>query len=202
MHWMLYLPPRKGVKMSVYYSFYLGKQDGDKIVPVGPFDESGKLVPCLFCCGETYGLRDYFIKTDKSILSDRFSNFDEFEDIYVCAYNELPNDSFIKSGYYLIDDVERYKDDESLIYWGEIFYDRLSPEAYAAKMTSEIAVGPPSPYKDEFGNEIRPHSVSDYMYFSYIDYASKEYLSHEIKSVLDLFVVNPGSDYVVIMEVS
>lgn len=187
--------------MSIYYSFYLGKQDDDKIVPVGPFDESGKLVPCLFCCGETYGLRDYFIKTDKSILSDRFDNFDEFEDIYVCAYNELPNDSFVKSGYYLIDDVERYKNDESLIYWGEIFYDHLSPEAYAAKMTSEIAVGPPRPYKDEFGNEIRPHSVADYMYFTYIDYASKEYLSHEIKNILYLFSEDPGDDYVVIMDV-
>lgn len=188
--------------MSTYYSFYLGKQDGDKIIPIGPFDRSGKLVPSLFCCGDTYGLRDYFMRIDKSKLSDDFGNFDEFEEISICDYKDLPGDSFVKSGYYLIEDVERYKQNENLIYWGEIFYDHLSPEVYAAKMSTELALGPPKLYKDDFGEEIQPHSVADYMYFTYIDYASEEYLSHEIKSVLSLFVDDPGDDYVIVMEVS
>ena len=198
--------------MSTYYYFYLGKMKDGKVEPVGPYDKNGKLLSMFYLCGTTYDMGEYFYKIWKSAISDELkksfpqSSEDEelfaprVEELRVCSFSKLPNDDFVKSGYFLIDDVNEYMETGYKSYYDDIFYDTLKPEIYVAKMANELKFGPPKHREDEFGNDITPHSCGDYMYFAYPDYNSKEYLVHRFKQVVDMFDYD-YDDYVVIMEI-
>ena len=97
----------------------------------------------------------------------------------------LPKGSFIKRGYYLIEDVSQYLSEDEGYFDG--FYDKLEPEIYAAKLLNESKVGPPQPQKDCEGNDYTPHAASDYMYFAYCDYESEEYEAHLLRSAMDAY---------------
>jgi len=96
-------------------------------------------------------------------------------------YNEMPKGEYLKKGYCLIEDIERFEDDECYF---EGFYDWLTPEIYAKKLENELKFGAPEPVKDDFGEEYSPHSMRDYGFYRWIDYDSPEYETHVIRNSL------------------
>lgn len=90
------------------------------------------------------------------------------------------NDNFVKSGYFLIEDVNLYQNAEDK-YDLDIFYDKLSSEAYSGLVANDVQTH----FEDDgYGEHLLVHGWKDYMYFAYPDYNCKEYLIHELKVLL------------------
>ena len=189
------------IELSWYTSFYLGIQDNDgKIRPYGPYSSlSNKMRPIIETSASfTSNLKDYFnaIPDDAWTpeLEKEFSyTFDgektRSDYIGYLPLSQLPSGDFIKTGYFLIDEIDRYvksqTDDE---WYFDGFNDVLTPEAYVRMVENEIKFGPPRKKIDEFGEEVTPHSASEYAYFSYPEYQCKEYeafLIRQVASMLD-----------------
>lgn len=180
--------------MSWYYSYYIGRKKGDKIELIGVYDNKGKIYPALELSRSfASSLKNRFIRYDGEIIND--TNRSDL--ISVLPYRELPKDDYIKSGYFLIKDVEKYlinKDSYGL------FYERLSPEVYVEKLKTESVLGVPKQKKDDEGYDIETYSCSDYMYFSYPDYFSEEYESFIIKEIIDVYgLLDKDDDVVIVM---
>lgn len=167
--------------MSYYYSYYLGYKHEGKIFPLGPYNAFGKLHSVVTRSrGFASDLHESFYDVGEDLVSDELRK--EFEytdwngekrvDLRYLPLKELPSGSFIKTGYFLIDDVKRYEE-----YHGTdgIFFEHLSPTVYAAMAQHEAQFGKPGPKKDDFDEEYQPYSASDYMFYAYPDYHSKEY---------------------------
>lgn len=181
--------------MSWYYNYYLGYKKDGKIYPLGLFDGDGK-IHNVFSRSRSFAshLWEKFrpIKDDEITdeLKKAFPYEFEADDDNSCfraprmevlPESELPNSDFVKSGYFLIDDVVQYResgnDSEGL------FYDRLSPEVYAARLPIDMKKSTKPKrravsYEEDEGEE---HLATDYMYFCYPDYDCVEYESHMIK---------------------
>lgn len=195
--------------MSFDYYFYLGKRSEDgQIETVGPYNRCGKLLPMEWLCDTTYDLMDYFRKMRDDEISDSIKkdlpaygcdDNERFTSLYVCSFSVLPKDDYIKSAYYLIKDVDVYMKEGYKGYWDDLFYDYMTPEIYMAKAANEMKFGPPRYREDEFGNDVTPHSCGDYMYFTFPDYQSKEYLIYHFREIVEMF--DEGGDYVIIMDV-
>ena len=95
--------------------------------------------------------------------------------------NELPTGSYIKKGYFLIDEVKRYEDSENRYFDG--FYDYISPAVYASMAQNERQFGKPERRQDDYDEWYYPKSASDYMYYAFPDYESREYEAEIIRSV-------------------
>jgi hypothetical protein len=124
-------------------------------------------------------------------------------DVNMLFPSELPEGTFIKSGYFLIDDVKYYLERNL---WDphdyDIFYDTMSPEVYAAKLKNEIALGKREYLVDDDGEEIRLPSCGDYMYFSYPDYCSEEYEAEVLRQmVMPYNFTLPDGCEIVILEI-
>lgn len=204
--------------MSWYYTYYLGIQDENgKIKPLGPYDCNGKLHEVVERSRsfET-GLHDSFTEIPDEAWSDElFAEFSykdrdndsahKYDYMSYCPIKELPSGSWIKSGYYLTDDIDQYMKslDNPDEYYFEGFYERLSPEVYARRMENELKFGPPKPKKDCEGNEFETHSVSEYSYYCYPDYNCKEYdastLRRTAEMLMESYDVPKGSRIVVIL---
>jgi hypothetical protein len=175
--------------MSTYHCYRIGYIKDGKIYPLGPCDANGEF--------------KYAVEKSQSFASDLYEDFyvvreeqisDELRKLYETTdwngnkvvdvkylpVDELPSGSFVKSGYFLIEDVIRYEKDPEAIYF-DGFYNSLSPTVYAAMLHNEKIFGKPNPVRDEFDNEIQLHSASDYMFFAYPDYSSKEYEANIIR---------------------
>ena len=176
--------------MSTYYNYYIGYRDKDTglLYPLGPFDCFGNL-KAVISRSRSFAsdLHDDFYPIDDDNVSKELKEnlgYKEsdgtysFEGKYLDA-KDLPSGNYIKSGYFLISDIEEYIktdcDSEGL------FYDKLTPTMYALKMHNELAFGPPKEKLDCEGNVIEQYSCADYAYFSYPDYLSKEYESDVIR---------------------
>ena len=186
--------------MSWYYSYYLAYRQNNIIYPLGMFDYKGHIRP-VFSKSRSFAsdlYEDFWRIDNEGIkLSEEFvkairseycmGGNDDFDTTFVSYLpaNKLHYYKQIeKRGYFLIDDINRYLEDE---YAEDCFYDYLSPEVYAMKMESELKFGPPQPSKDDEGYEYTPHSVRDYAYFVYIDHNSIEYETNQLLDALDIY---------------
>lgn len=177
--------------MSYYYNYYIGCKKDGKIYPWGPYTADGKLRP-IICRSRSFAsdLHDYFRYVSEEEMSDELREEFEYEDwngskrveVKYISESELPNDDFIKRGYFLINDVKvkAYKGD-----FYDDFDDPISPEIYAAKLQHELTFGKNQPIKDCEGNDYIEPNASDYMYYAYPDYRTKEYESHILRQTLE-----------------
>lgn len=181
--------------MSYYYNYYIGyrnKTDG-QFYPLGPYDSFGKF-KTVICRSRSFAsdLHDDFhyindTEVSKELLDtlgyEDMSGAMKFEGKYL-PLNELPSDNYIESGYFLLSDIEEYfKTDGDT---EDIFYEKLTPIAYALKLKNEITFGPPKQEFDCEGNPLEVHSCGDYGYFSYPDYHSKAYEVNRIKQAIEM----------------
>lgn len=179
--------------MSYYYNYYLGYEKDGKLYPLGPYDDKGKLHSVL-CRSRSFAsdLHRQFCSVQEGQISEELRKEFEWEDwngekavhVKYLPANQLPNGSFFKSGYFLIEDVQRYeKEGRPEDFDG--FYEYMDPTTYAAKAMNELHFGMLSKL-DEDGQELN-HSAVEYMYYVYCDYNSEEYEAHVLKLALSSF---------------
>lgn len=167
--------------MSYYYNYYIGYKHDGKLFPLGPYSATGKLKPAV-CKSRSFAsdLHDDLNYVQEDMISDElrkeftYKNYngeDVMEQIRYCMLQDLPASDGFTRGYFLIDDVKLFEEDRS----ADVFYDKLSPEVYAAMLKNELLLGKPASEKDCEGEEYQPKSASDYMYYAYMDYSSKDY---------------------------
>ena len=195
--------------MSYYYNYFIGYKDGEnKIYPVGPFDMDGKIHPVLSRSRSfASDLHEEFFVVNPDMRSEALNKHFSYENYkgetelervqYLPAKN-LPAGSFVKSGYFLSDDILRYREDNDA--W-DLFYDHMTPEEYAMRMQNELTFGKPAPKLDEEGEEMPVKTCADYAYFAYEDTACKEYESNVIRHALAAFEfvkIPEGAEFVVL----
>lgn len=181
--------------MSYYYNYYVGyKQDG-KIYPWGPYDAKGNLHPVV-CKSRSFAsdLHESFYTVAEKEISDELRK--EFEwtdwnnekhiDVKFLPVKELPETDFIEKGYFLISDVKIYEDEENPYFVEDIFCDRISPQVYTALLDKQLKFGENKPKKNDEGNEYTEHNASDYMWYAYPDFNSKEYEAFMILKAIDI----------------
>lgn len=172
--------------MSYYYNYYVGYRKDGKFYPLGPYDRFGK-IKSVMSLSRSFAsdLHEEFWPITEAQISDELRKEFEYEDLngnrlvhvkYLNVEN-LPDNNFIKTGYFLIEDVQRYEKAKAYnATWDfDGFYDHIDPITYVAMLQNERMLGRPQPQKDEFGEEYTPHSVADYMFYAYPDFYSKEY---------------------------
>lgn len=185
--------------MAAYYDYYLGYMKDNKIYPLGLYNAEGKMVPV--------------ISDSQSFASDLYELFDEvqieqfsdelkkefsytvygsdtvLEQVRYLKISDLPTDSYIKSGYFLISDIDKYESCKSDDYFDEreLFYEHLTPVSYSAKAMNELKFGKPTPELDCEGEELPVYSAGDYAFYAYPDYHSKEYDASFIRRIADKF---------------
>lgn len=199
--------------MSWYTTYYLCWQDKDgKVRPLGPFNYRGDLMSVISTSRSfTTDLKEVFDPLPDEAWTEElekefsYEGYDDDKRRYDLEYlplKDLPRGSYLKAGYYLIDDIDTYlksKTDDSVYFDG--FYDSLSSEAYMRKMENELKFGPPKPQQDCEGETYTPHSCADYAYFMYPEYQSKEYEAYLLRTVADIlddYRMPEGSQIVVI----
>lgn len=194
--------------MSWYYTYYIGHKKADgKIHLLGPYNVDGKLCPALersrnytselyedFCVPKEDELSDQVKQKFKGYIDDRL--------LSVLSYKDLGSTNFIKAGYFLIDSVNRYlqvKDNLLDRYDIEnLFYERLTPEAYAGKFLAESGgASVPKKYDCE-GEEIEFHPYTDYMYFAYPDYDCIEYETFLLKNACEMMEYYGAGDVITV----
>lgn len=179
--------------MSWYYTYYVGFEREGKIYPFGPYTAEGKLRPVISRSRSfASDLHNRFYDISKEMVSEEFRNEflkdsegDEEEELRDLAYlsylpiDELPKGDYVKRGYFLIDEVEKYEKDPSDAYMTS----PISPVIYAKKMENELKFGPNKPKKDAYGDEYYEPNASDYTYYAYPDYECEEYEAERIRNV-------------------
>lgn len=178
--------------MSYYYNYAIGYIHEGKLYPLGPYTRKSD---------GTYDLK-YVISRSRSFASNLHEQFwelapamysnallEEFPKESYCNLryldaSKLPTGPYIKSGYFLIEDVRRYElmngfDTQDL------FYDSVSPTIYSQLLQNELMFGKPDLEKDCAGEEYRPKTASDYMYYAYPDYYSPEYEAEVLRQAID-----------------
>lgn len=179
--------------MSYYYNYFIGYRKNGKIYPWGPYTADGELKPIISKSRSfASDLHAYFHYVSEEEMSDELRKEFEYEDwngnkrieVKYISENELPIGSYIKTGYFLIKNVQAYEKNE---YGGnfEGFYDVISPEVYAAKVQHEMMFGKNQPKKDDEGYEYTEPNASDYMYYAYPDYRTKEYESCILRQTIE-----------------
>ena len=181
------------INLSWYVNFYVAYQTSDGMIyPYGPFDYSGDY-KCIHWTSRSFttDLKDSFDTVKKEQVSkeliDAIYN-SEIDDDYelsmywgICPLENLPSGDFIKSNYYLIDDIEKYQKDKHA---EDLFYDSLDPITYNLKSQNELKFGKPTETTDEWGDKYTPYSCADYAFFTYADYDCKEYEAHKIRIIV------------------
>ncbi|MCR4805731.1 MAG: hypothetical protein K5981_08775 [Clostridia bacterium] len=178
--------------MSYYYNYYVGYKKDGKIYPWGPYNANGKLEP-MVCRSRSFAsdLHEEFYAVSDDEVSEELRKEFEYEDwgnikrldVKYLLEKDLPTGSYIKTGYFLIKDVQAYENDEYGDFEG--FSDVISPEVYAAKLQHEMMFGKNQPEKDDEGYEYTEPNASDYMYYAYPDYETKEYESFILRQLID-----------------
>ncbi len=184
--------------MGIQIDYYIGYQMPDrKIYPMGPYDKNGKLHAAMWRTGSgSSELYNDFYGMGAHMISDELRK--EFEyvdwkgektvDVRYMPVTDLPNGSFIKSGYFLLEDINYYqtKEDDDPTY-EDIFYDKMTPLEYAERLRNEIILGDPPKQYDCEGEELEIHSVRDYAYFAYPEYRSPEYEAMLLREAAEVY---------------
>lgn len=178
--------------MSYYYNYYIGYKKDGKIYPWGPYNANGKLEP-MVSRSRSFASdlhKEFYPVSDEEVSEELRKEF-EYEDwneakrldVKYLSENDLPTGSYIRTGYFLIKDVEAYANDEHGNFEG--FYDVISPEVYAAKLQHEMMFGKNQPKKYDEGYEYTEPNASDYMYYAYPNYETKEYESFILRQLIE-----------------
>lgn len=183
--------------MSWYYTYYLGYRKDKMIYPYGPFDKDGNW-KCVLCLSHSFAsdMHEDFGKIKEEEISEpirkKFEctswNGEKEVNVWTCNLNNLTNGSFIKTGYYLIEDVVSYEKNHDPF---DLFYDCLDPITYAAKAANEARFGAPKPKKDAEGYEYCEHSCADYMFYAWPDINSEEYEAFLLKKTAEMLESYP-----------
>lgn len=182
--------------MSTYYCYYIGYIKDDKIYPLGMYDNKGKMKPViedsrsfasdLWEMFDCVGANQFSEELEKEFSYTVYGEDHNRERLMYLKVKDLPTDSYIKTGYFLISDIERFENDtyEDI---SELFYEHLSPVAYHAKFNSELVFGKPEPKVDCEGEEFPVYSAGEYAYYAYPDKRSREYDAELLRTVADQF---------------
>lgn len=181
--------------MSWYYTYYIGYMDKNKkLYPLGLYDCFGGLHPVIEKSRSfASDLHHRFNQITDDNVTDELKKEFSYKDydgesqfdtngLSFCPVSELPKGDYIKKGYFLINEVQEFLESDA----PNVFSERLTPEVYAGKMMSEAKFGAPETIVDKYGDEYKPHSASEYMYFAYPDYDSEEYEADLLKEVMDM----------------
>ena len=194
--------------MSWYYTYYIGHKKADgKIHLLGPYNADGKLRPALersrSYASELY--KDFYIPKEDELsdqVKQKFKGYIEDRLLSVLSYKDLGSTDFIKTGYFLIDSVNRYlqtKGDLDKYEVEGLFYDSLTPEAYAGKMVAEVnKTDIPKVKYDWDGEETEFHPYTDYMYFAYPDYDCIEYETFLLKNACQMMEYYGAGDVITV----
>lgn len=175
--------------MSYYYCYTIGIMDKEgKIKPFGPYDANGNLKYVIEKSRSfASDLHEDFYEVKKEQITDELYkqfSYKEWDgkEIFKVKYLPIENltiKSYLKKGYFLIDDVQAWEQggDDNL------FCNMITPEVYTEKMRNELTFGKNQPKEDEYGNKYTEPNASDYMYYAAIDYNSKEYEAEQIRNV-------------------
>lgn len=185
--------------MSYYYNYFLGyrnKEDG-LFYPLGPYDMNGNLHD-VFSKSRSFASdlhkRFYMIPKDK--FSDALrkeytyegytlTDEEELADVRYLPVSELPTGSYLKKGYFLIDDIKQYEKNDGDSW--DLFYDYIPVTIYAQMMKNELTFGKPKNIYDCEGEEIDVHSCSEYAFYMYPDYNSEEYESFLLREAIEMY---------------
>lgn len=176
--------------MSYYYNYYVGYKIDGKVYPFGPYNSTGKLKEVITKSRSfASDLHEVFYRVAKEEISDELRKEFEYEDwngnksvnVKMLPIKELPSGSYIKKGFFLVEDVLRYEDPDNDYFDG--FYEYVSPSVYASMVQNEVQFGKPERKLDDCDNWYCPKAASDYMYYAYPDYNSKEYEAEMVRSV-------------------
>lgn len=176
--------------MSYYYNYYVGYKIDGKVYPFGPYNSTGKLKEVITKSRSfASDLHEVFYRVAKEEISDELRKEFEYEDwngnksvnVKMLPIKELPSGSYIKRGFFLVEDVLRYEDPDNDYFDG--FYEYISPAVYASMVQNEVQFGKPERKLDDCDNWYCPKAASDYMYYAYPDYNSKEYEAEMVRSV-------------------
>lgn len=196
--------------MSYYYNYYIGYRHEDKIYPFGPYNSLGELKDVISRSSSfASDLHEDFYPIKEKEISDELRKEFEYEDwngnktvkVKLLPIDELPSGSYIKNGYFLIEEVQRYEEDGGYDFDG--FYDHVSPAVYASMAQNEAQFGKPERRKNDYDEWYYPKTASDYMYYAYPDYESREYEAEMIRSVarmLEEFSKLPGDAELLALE--
>ena len=176
--------------MSYYYNYAIGYIHEGKLYPLGPYTRKSD---------GTYDLK-YVISRSRSFASNLYERFwelppamysnallqefpkESYPNLKYLDAGKLPTGSYIKSGYFLIEDVMNYEKGYDV---QDLFYDSVSPTVYSQMLQNEIMFGKPEMEKDCEGEEYRPKTASDYMYYAYPNYYSAEYEAEVLRQTID-----------------
>jgi len=174
--------------MSYYYQYFIGYEKNQKIYPYGPYDCNGKLKPVVEKSRSfASNLHDSFFTVINEQISEELRKEFEYEDylgekkvdIKYLPFCNLPNGEYIVKGYFLIEDIQAWKQggDDSL------FYNVIDAHTYNELMKKELVFGKNQPEKDDEGFEYTIPNASDYIYDAIPNYNSKEYEAELIRQV-------------------
>ena len=197
--------------MSWYYNYYIGREKDGKYYPWGVYDAEGKIHPVM-TISHSYAsdLHRYFHRIPDEMISEplrkefesRCWNGDISVNVRYLPIEDLPKGDYIRTGYFLISDVEDYERSKQEDTCFDGFYDRKSPQIYAAMMQKELTFGKNTPVKDIEGEEYTEKNASDYMYYAYPDYTSIEYEAFLLRKAAEMLQNDMDSDtdrYVILM---
>ncbi len=185
--------------MNIYQiAYYLGYRKEDKIYPLGPFNEKGKLKPILL---RSYDTLHSFDCEKVEVTDSEFSEelYKEFEcdgdkrknkryhvPLKKIMLKDLPEGSFISRGFFPVNEVNDYEKSDGT---KRCFYDFKTPSVYAELLKNEIQLGKKTHEYDEY-EQVNYHYATDYMYYAYPDYSSKYYEAFLIKMFADVLRFN------------
>ena len=187
--------------MSYYYNYYVGQKRDGKIYPWGPYTASGKLLPVLSksrsCASE---LHQRFHKVSEAQVSDELRERFEEEsllnpkvkivNVKYLPVDDLPKGSFVKSGYFPIEEVMAYESDDSDDYF-DGFSRPIPPHIYAAMFENQRMLGA----------ENQDRNAADYMFYAYPDFNSEEYeadVLREAAEMLKTYMEPEGTEFVIL----
>lgn len=183
--------------MATYYEYYIGYMKDDKIYPLGMYDNKGNMKPViddsrsfasdlweLFDC---VGDNQFSEELEKEFSYSVYGTDRVREYLRYLKVKDLPTKSYIKKGYFLISDIERFENNDPYDDISDLFYEHLSPVAYSAKVMNELKFGKPTPELDCEGEELPVYSAGDYAFYAYPDYHSKEYDAELLRTVASQF---------------
>lgn len=200
--------------MSYCYTYYIGYlADDGKVYPLGPYNYFGDLCPILSRSGSfASDLYESFKRIEKSAASDKLKaefpyefeteNDSKYTSIKMFEVDKLPTDSFVKSGYFLIEDVKRYENGDWFANDG-LFDESITPAVYANMLKNELILGAKLEVIDLFNEDeeeepIPQYTAGDYMYYAFPDFYSREYEAHLLRSAAESFEMK-GTEKLVIL---
>lgn len=167
--------------MSTYYSYYIGYIDtNNKLHAYGPYDRFGNLEPVIWR-SRSYASDMFreFSAADIDMLDEELKKkfvYDSGDRTYCTLYylsmSLLPSGSYIKDGYFLMEEISEYLETNSLSIFE--YSNKFSITHYAKEL--EMAV--------KNNDENRISELKQYTYFSYPDYTCEEYESFVIRNAL------------------